>query len=157
MANSPITGKSIVVTGSYLPKSHSPYSHSYLPGGASGIGLAIVRFFAAYSTNIAILDISAASAESVVSSLKTDFPSTTFVFKKCDISDWDEQKRVFGEVYKEHGSVDVVCANAGVSEITKFLAVAEGEPEKPNLRTLDINLIGTLYCELRSFPFWRTF
>ena len=139
----------------FVPPQISLSSFSLISaGGASGIGLAIVRFFAAYSTKIAILDISAASAESVVSSLKTEFPSTTFVFKKCDISDWDEQKAVFEEVYKEHGSVDVVCANAGVSEITKFLAVAEGEPEKPNLRTLDINLIGTLYCELRPFPFW---
>jgi NAD(P)-dependent dehydrogenase (short-subunit alcohol dehydrogenase family) len=162
MANSPIIGKSIIVTGSSLPLPPLILNLTFpKPGGASGIGFAIVRFFAQHSTKIAILDISLTSPSSILSSLKTEFPSTTFIFKKCDISNWDEQAAVFEEVYKEYGRIDVVCANAGVSEITKFLAM-EGEegPQKPNLRTLDINLIGTLYCEshfyflLFSF-YWR--
>ena len=73
---------------------------------------------------------------------------------------------MFAEVYKQFGSVDVVCANAGVSEIGKFLEKEdEGEgPRKPGLKTLDINLTGTLYCEfglsyfmpLSSFQKFRT-
>lgn len=106
-----------------------------------------MHYFAAESTTISILDISAASAAGVLSSLRSKYPSSTFLFKKCDISHWDEQKNVFAEVYKETGSIDVVFANAGVSEIGTFLQRDEGEPTKPDLRTLEINLLGTLYCE----------
>jgi hypothetical protein len=42
-----------------------------------------------------------------------------------------------------------VCANAGIVEAGKFLEIADGEPRKPNLRTLDINLSGTLYCKFQ--------
>lgn len=106
-----------------------------------------MRFFASKACKISILDISAASAEAVISSLRIEFPSSSFLFKKCDISSWDEQKAVFEEIYKEVGSIDIVFANAGVSEIGKFLETNEGEPTKPNLRTLEINLMGTLYCK----------
>ncbi|KAH7134461.1 15-hydroxyprostaglandin dehydrogenase [Dactylonectria estremocensis] len=129
MENSSLIGKSIIVTG-----------------GASGVGLALVKFFAAaHGTQIGILDISPASAETLLPSLQAEFPNSKFSFKKCDISSWDEQAAVFKEIYSEFGSVDVVCANAGVSEIGKFLEVENGEPRRPGLKTLDINLIGTLY------------
>ncbi|KAH7386432.1 hypothetical protein BKA64DRAFT_735354 [Cadophora sp. MPI-SDFR-AT-0126] len=129
MANSSLTGKTVVVTG-----------------GASGIGLALVKFFASHATNIAVLDIST-PPPTLLSSLQTEFPASTFSFQKCDISNWEEQVSVFETVYKHFGSVDVVCANAGVSEIGKFLErEEEGEgPRKPGLKTLNINLLGTLY------------
>ncbi len=66
---------------------------------------------------------------------------------------------MFKEVYGEFGSVDVVCANAGVSEIGKLLELEtqeDGEPKRPGLKTLEINLVGTLYCKhaclLSLFP-----
>ncbi|KAG4421448.1 hypothetical protein IFR04_005398 [Cadophora malorum] len=129
MANSSLTGKGVIVTG-----------------GASGIGLAMVKFFASLSSKIAILDI-ASPPPTLLSTLQTEFPNSTFIFQRCDISSWEEQASVFAEVYKQFGSVDVVCANAGVSEIGKFLEKEdEGEgPRKPGLKTLDINLTGTLY------------
>jgi NAD(P)-dependent dehydrogenase (short-subunit alcohol dehydrogenase family) len=85
-----------------------------------------------------------------VSSLQAEFPSTTFLFKKCDISSWDEQKAVFQDIYEETGSIDYVFANAGVSEIGNFLEKDAGEPLKPTLKTIDINLTGTLYSESDS-------
>jgi NAD(P)-dependent dehydrogenase (short-subunit alcohol dehydrogenase family) len=106
-----------------------------------------VRFFAAHSTKISILDISATSAKTVISSLRTEFPSTTFLFLKCDISSWDEQKAVFSEIYRDMGSIDYVFANAGVSEVWNFLERDSGEPVKPILKTVDINLVGTLYSK----------
>ncbi|KAG0646832.1 15-hydroxyprostaglandin dehydrogenase [Hyphodiscus hymeniophilus] len=128
MADSNLTGKSVIVTG-----------------GASGIGLAIVRFFAAQSTKISILDICAPVAQAAVSLLRTEFPSSSFLFKKCDISNWDEQAAVFAEIYKETGRIDYVFANAGVSEIGNFLESSTRDPVKPTLKTVDINLVGTLY------------
>jgi short-subunit dehydrogenase len=98
-------------------------------------------------TKLSILDISETSARSAISSLRAEFPSSTITFKKCDISNWDEQKAVFEEIYREVGSIDVVIANAGVSEKGNFLSKDE-EPTKPTLTTLDVNLSGTLYSKL---------
>jgi NAD(P)-dependent dehydrogenase (short-subunit alcohol dehydrogenase family) len=148
MANSSmLTGKSVVVTG-MSPTFHSPNLHSltFRPGGASGIGLALVRFFASYACKVALLDISEAAAQSVLLSLRTEFPSATFMFQKCDVSNWDEQKAAFEKLYEQTGSIDIVCANAGIVEAGKFFGVDE-EPKKPNLKTLDIDLNGTLYCK----------
>jgi hypothetical protein len=50
-------------------------------------------------------------------------------------------------VYKEVGSIDIVFANAGVVDIGVFLEKNEGEPTRPNLKTLEVNVHGTLYCE----------
>lgn len=153
MANSNIAGKSVIVTGT---SSHLCQKLQLtLPGGASGIGLAIVRFFAAQSTKISVLDISAASAQTVVSSLQTEFPSSTFLFKKCDVSSWDEQKAVFAEIHKEIGSIDYVFANAGVSEVGNFLQKDSGEPVRPTLKTIDINLVGTLYSVKLAVHYMR--
>ncbi len=45
------------------------------------------------------------------------------------------------------GSIDYVFANAGVSEVGNFLEKDAGEPVKPTLKTIDINLVGTLYSK----------
>lgn len=122
-------------------------------GGASGIGLALIQHFAQFSTQLAILDISLATASTLLPSLQTQFPNSKFIFKKCDISKWEEQRKVFSEVYTEFGSIDIVCANAGVTEIGKLLVDEEDEEglKKPNLKTLDIDLVGTIYSK-SAFP-----
>lgn len=77
------------------------------------------------------------------------------MFKKADVSSWDEQAAAFEEVYKEFGSIDVVFANAGVSEIGEFLERsqdASAAPTKPNLKTIDIDLYGLLYSEYSKSP-----
>ncbi len=48
------------------------------------------------------------------------------------------------------GSIDYVFANAGVSEVGNFLEKDAGEPVKPTLKTIDINLVGTLYSKSGS-------
>lgn len=82
----------------------------------------------------------------VLADLRSQYPGVTFTFKKCDIGDWDNQKQVFEEVHKEFGSIDIVFANAGITERGKFVQEQSDEPTKPVLTTLDVNLSGTLYC-----------
>jgi len=132
-----VDGKSILVTG-----------------GSSGIGLGIVRYFAAQGCKIAIFDINAEASASVVASLKSEFPSSRFTFKTCDISNWDPQEVAFAEVFEEFGAIDVVIANAGVAEKGSFLEVTE-KPRKPYLKTIDVNLAGTLYTVNLAIHYMR--
>lgn len=120
-------------------------------GGASGIGLAMVRHFASLPNHaIAILDVNEKAGRRVSEDLGQEFPETRLSFKKCNIASWDEQAAVFEDVYREHGNrVDVVMANAGINEGGPVTVVDldEEKPSRPELKTLDINLVGTIYSE----------
>jgi len=55
---------------------------------------------------------------------------------------------VFEEVYKEFGGIHIVVANAGVTEIGKLLGdefEEDGGLKKPNLKTLEVDLVGTVF------------
>ncbi len=125
-------------------------------GGASGIGLAITRHFAAQGHQVAILDLNAASGPGVAASVAAEFPQSTVAFHACNVASWEEQAAVFENVFRDHGErVDVVVANAGVSEqgvtsLVKLDAEDEG-PVKPRVTTVEVNLLGAVYCECTFF------
>ncbi|KAK3346312.1 hypothetical protein B0T25DRAFT_276340 [Lasiosphaeria hispida] len=117
-------------------------------GGASGIGLAMSRYFASLGSQVAILDVNTDSGAKVAAELATEYPQATVSFKQCDVTLWDEQAAVFQEVYHGHSDrIDVVMANAGVSEqgVTTIVDLGEDTPSPPKLKSLNINLIGTIY------------
>jgi len=55
---------------------------------------------------------------------------------------------------KTYRHIDVVIPNAGVSELGSFTAVrsqvVNGEPTKPSLKTLEVNLFGVLYSKIAT-------
>lgn len=122
-------------------------------GGASGIGLAMTRHFASEGHRIAILDVNQHTGPAVMAEVAADYPQATLSFKKCDVSSWQEQAAVFKEVFEEHGKrLDIVMANAGLSEqgSSSLVSVEEDEPVQPTLRTVNVNLIGVIYCKITS-------
>ncbi|KAK0724836.1 hypothetical protein B0H67DRAFT_641334 [Lasiosphaeris hirsuta] len=117
-------------------------------GGASGIGLAMSRYFTSLGSRVAILDVNTESGTTVAAQLATEYPQATVSFKQCDVTSWDEQAAVFKEVYHEHGSrIDVVMANAGISEqgVTTIVDLNEDTPSPPKLKSLNINLLAVHY------------
>lgn len=119
-------------------------------GGASGIGLEIVRLFASQGHMVAILDVNTTSGVEVVAGLSKEFPAAKLSFKWCDVSSWEGQYAVFEQIFQEHGNrIDVVAANAGISEpgAGAFDCVPRDFPQKPQLRMQDINLNGVMYSE----------
>ncbi|KAI0870175.1 15-hydroxyprostaglandin dehydrogenase [Hypoxylon argillaceum] len=137
MATQPRKSRSVIVTG-----------------GASGLGKAMSAYFAALGDAVTILDIDEAGGAAVSAELGGGEEGGSNVgFRRCDISSWAEQAAAFKAVYEGAGRVDVVVANAGVSEGGRSWVVppAPGrgalgdEPEEPRLKVLDVNLIGNVY------------
>ncbi|GKZ37852.1 hypothetical protein AbraIFM66950_009642 [Aspergillus brasiliensis] len=117
-------------------------------GGASGIGWEIAKFYAADPSNyVYILDLNAELGARASTSLSDNVARANIKFKQCDIADWVSSEKVFEEIFLEQGNIGTVVANAGISERGDFLGSEEEEdkPMRPNLTTLDVNLIGTLY------------
>lgn len=139
-----------------------------ITGATSGIGLAITHYFASSSssipTKIAMLDINSSVGPSLVTSLSTQYPDTEFFFHACDVSSWEAQASVFSSLYDGEfgGRVDVVVANAGVSErgFTTLVVEQDGDkshpPKKPDMSCLEVNLSGVVYCRSPSMLPHRT-
>ncbi|KNG89163.1 putative short chain dehydrogenase/reductase, partial [Aspergillus nomiae NRRL 13137] len=118
-------------------------------GGASGIGLGITRHFISQpETHITILDINPKTGTQTLQELQAEHPSASISFEECDVSSWESQAAVFEKIYAEQGRIDIVFANAGITEKGSLLpAKQDGNeaPPKPNLATLNINLVGVIY------------
>ncbi|OAA62799.1 NAD(P)-binding domain protein [Niveomyces insectorum RCEF 264] len=125
-------------------------------GGGSGIGRAMARYFVDQGYgHVAILDVNEAAGTAVAAEL-TAAPqqATTVRFVRCNVASWDDQAAAFAAVHAAAGRIDVVMANAGISEggASSLVAAARAEndagetpPAQPSLRTLDVNLTGVIY------------
>lgn len=120
-------------------------------GGASGIGLAVVEHFASQGNNVAIFDVNLEVGKQVVSNISNKNPQAKVLFKKCDVSSWKSQTEAFKDVFNEFGRIDIVMANAGISEqgASAMSGIEEDEPKEPNLKIMDVNLSGVIYSESR--------
>ncbi|KAL2183961.1 NAD(P)-binding protein [Thermothelomyces heterothallicus CBS 203.75] len=116
-------------------------------GGGSGIGLAMARHFASEGHRVAILDLNQEAGAEVAAQLSNDHPEAEISFRRCDVSSWQEQAAAFEEVYQAYGSIDVVMANAGISEqgVTTAIDLREDKPTEPRLKVLGVNLFGVIY------------
>ncbi|RYO91565.1 hypothetical protein DL763_004946 [Monosporascus cannonballus] len=126
-------------------------------GGASGLGLAMTRHFASLGYGVTILDVNEESGLAVATEVSQQHPRAIVAFKKCDISSWQNQASAFKEAHQQAGRIDIVMANAGISEQGKSnLAVLDvDEPSEPRLRILDVNLTGTIYTVKLAMHYMR--
>ncbi|RLL99438.1 hypothetical protein CFD26_102004 [Aspergillus turcosus] len=117
-----------------------------ITGGASGIGLGITRYFASLpNTHITILDVNDNGA-AILNQLRTEYPSASLTFVQCDVSSWESQAAAFEKVHAQQGHIDIVFANAGITQKGDLLAnIHDATPSKPELRTLDVNFVGVIY------------
>lgn len=125
-----IAGKTVVITG-----------------GASGIGLESSLLFHSLGAKVVIADRNGPSTG--VTEASQLLASERVKFVECDVTQWSSILDVFKNAISSFGGVDIVCANAGVSEIGDAfygLKVDDaGDPHEPNMKTVDIDLIGAIY------------
>lgn len=106
-------------------------------GGASGIGLAIVRRFAQEGDNVIILDYNQASGEVVAQELQADGLAVSFF--QADVSNQSQINEVVGRIT---GNIDVLINNAGVSHVGNLEQTVESELD----RLYNVNIKGVYNC-----------
>jgi NAD(P)-dependent dehydrogenase (short-subunit alcohol dehydrogenase family) len=79
-----------------------------ITGGASGIGLATARRFAAEGAKVVIADMDPASGQRAADEVGGNFV-------QVNVADEEQVNKLFETVFKMHGSVDVAFNNAGIS------------------------------------------
>jgi 3-oxoacyl-[acyl-carrier protein] reductase len=104
-------------------------------GGNRGIGLAIARAFAANGDRVA------------VTHRGTGAPDGIFGVR-CDVTSAADVDAAFSAVEKEFGPVEVLIANAGITEDTLLLRMSEDSFQ----RVLDANLTGAYRVAKRATP-----
>uniref|UniRef100_A0ACD5WE00 Uncharacterized protein n=1 Tax=Avena sativa TaxID=4498 RepID=A0ACD5WE00_AVESA len=82
-------------------------------GGASGIGEAMARLFAASGATVVIADIQDALGEAVAASIG---PPCTYT--RCDVTDEAQVESTVAAAVAAHGRLDVMLSNAGVLLLT---------------------------------------
>jgi NAD(P)-dependent dehydrogenase (short-subunit alcohol dehydrogenase family) len=105
-------------------------------GGASGIGLALARAFAAEGCRVVIADIEDAALEKAATSL----PEATLTVR-TDVSKVADVEALAAAALERFGRVDILCNNAGVST---FNAI-ENQTLEDWRWVVDVDLWGVIY------------
>ncbi|KAI9927108.1 hypothetical protein MW887_003491 [Aspergillus wentii] len=126
-----------------------------ITGGANGMGEAIARTLASHGAFVTIGDVN----EERGNGIAAEYPNIQFV--KCDVRNWDEQVNLFksGIEKSPQKSCDIAIANAGIAATFKDSLVAlddpHGEPVKPDLNIMDVNMNGVLYTQKLAMHYFR--
>jgi NAD(P)-dependent dehydrogenase (short-subunit alcohol dehydrogenase family) len=111
--------------------------------GASGIGHAIARTFAEHGARVHICDID----ERALASTKKQLPTVTQTV--ADVAKLEDVERLFADVKKTLGGLDVLVNNAGIAGPTG--KVEDIKPEDWD-RCIAVDLNGMFYCTRKAMP-----
>jgi 15-hydroxyprostaglandin dehydrogenase (NAD) len=110
-------------------------------GGGAGIGYALTQHLLKKGYRVAIIDIDGARASAAQQTLGDDVLGLP-----CDVSSWESSAAAFKKVFEWAGRIDFLAANAGVAEKESLYTLPdEDEPQKPNLATVEVDLLGVFY------------
>lgn len=102
-------------------------------GGNRGIGLAIARAFAAAGDDVAVTH-------------RSGEPPEGLFGVHCDVTDDAQVDAAFGAVEAQHGPVEILVANAGITDDTLLLRMGTDSFQ----RVLDANLTGAFRVAKRA-------
>jgi NAD(P)-dependent dehydrogenase (short-subunit alcohol dehydrogenase family) len=114
-----------------------------ITGGGSGIGLASARLMKAEGARIVIVGRTAKTLEAACRELGSDA-----IAIQADVSELEDVKRVMAEVKSKHGRIDVLFANAGISECP----AVEETTEAAFGHVVGINFKGPFFAFAQALP-----
>ncbi|KUJ13356.1 NAD(P)-binding protein [Mollisia scopiformis] len=114
-----------------------------ITGASTGIGRATAQIAHASGANIVIGDWNVDEGRALVEELKQKV-----LFQKTDVTKWEDVLALFEAAHQRFGVIHAVLSNAGIN--SENLLDTEFDKETgallpPNLKSLDVNLVGTLY------------
>ncbi len=116
-----------------------------ITGSARGIGYAIAERFAKSGATVLILDLSEEAVETAVNKLReAGHKAFGYIGNVTDSAAMDT---LFATIVKEHGKLDCLINNAGVTRDNLMLRMKEEEWQL----VLDINLKGSFICTQKAF------
>ncbi|WP_245263259.1 SDR family NAD(P)-dependent oxidoreductase [Azorhizobium doebereinerae] len=112
-------------------------------GGASGIGRAIARLFAAHGARVVVADVTEQVIEGGAPTVALIAgEGGTALFQRCDVSQAAEVEALVARAVAEFGALDVIVNNACIRHPRPLLELAEADWK----RVLDVNLTGVFLC-----------
>jgi NAD(P)-dependent dehydrogenase (short-subunit alcohol dehydrogenase family) len=109
-----------------------------ITGASSGIGLATLRRIVKHGGKPYAADLNPLPEPEAAS----------VPFKKVDVTDWQQQVELFKAAKEQYGKIDHVFANAGIAPTVSLLEEDvddNGDLLPPNLKTVNVNLLGCMY------------
>ncbi|RDW70765.1 uncharacterized protein DSM5745_08276 [Aspergillus mulundensis] len=130
-----------------------------ITGSSSGIGKATVQLCLHHGAKVIAGDINPFPADFLQEQTSPEalahspeYHSQNLLFIQTDVSNWSSIRNLFTRGLERFGGIDHVFANAGIGPRTNFLEeVFEDETKEeqllapPDLKVLEVNLIGTIY------------
>lgn len=124
MRNKPLQGQAALVTGAN-----------------SGIGEAVARCFAEAGARVAInYVVHPEAAAAIVEDIKRKGGDA--IALKADVSSEDEVKAMYAAMFRAFGTIDILCANAGIQDDSPFVEMSLAKWN----HVLSINLTGQFLC-----------
>jgi NAD(P)-dependent dehydrogenase (short-subunit alcohol dehydrogenase family) len=106
-----------------------------ITGGATGIGRAAARAFAAQGSRVSLVDVDEAEGRATAAEVDG-------LFVRADVSDSTELHEAFGRVKAEVGPIGVVLLNAGILSSDRDIATLTDESYR---RVLGVNVDGVVF------------
>ena len=115
-------------------------------GGSRGIGLAIATKLAKEGANIAILYVGDES-EGIKAKEELSQYGTKVEQYFCDVSNFEESKKVVDQVIEEFGSIEILVNNAGITRDKLVLNMDEKDFDA----VINVNLNGTFNMNKHTY------
>jgi len=115
-----------------------------------GIGQSACLFLAKEGAKVAVTDILDQEGQRVVNEIKGS--GGVAKFWHLDVSKEEEIRKVFADIHKSFGKIDVLVNNAGISGVSKPTdEITEEEWD----RVMAVNVKGVFFCTKHSIPYMR--
>ena len=109
-------------------------------GAGQGIGRAVAQLFVGQGANVSVLDREATRVAETVQSLNGN--GRKAVGSTGDISRREDVTRAVQRTLEHFGRLDVLIANAGVTDVQPLLEIDDARWRQ----VIDVNLTGTFFC-----------
>jgi 3-oxoacyl-[acyl-carrier protein] reductase len=118
-------------------------------GASKGIGKGIARVFAAQGAKVMIVARGEAAAKAAADEINASGGVAQYTL--CDVTDWQSVQKMVAHTADVFGSVDILCANAGMFPQCKIIDM---DPEQWD-QVMSANLKSSFLCVKACIPFFE--